>query len=254
MTVGHVVCCGPRRSGSSLAHNLVVDILQESGLFATWRPVKAHLPQAESHRATEGSPRRYVYVARDLRDLIVSDISLHGLPNTFPRTAAMAVVPESVRAWRHWRTQEPRFHTTYRELVADLPGHVAALARFLEADLNPDQVHAIANRHDRKRVEARVAAFYEARPAAAATDIVGDVGFRKGHFQGGAVGKWRDHLSTWQVAFIEYHGGAWLEANGFDLSQPRWRRLAAALAGAPFWAAGRIVTKVKLATGQIHAW
>ena len=111
----------------------------------------------------------------------------------------------------------------------------------------------IAARHARNRVEAKVAAHYEGTGAPAA-EIDSEVGFRRGHFQGGATGKWRDHLSPWQVAFIEYHGGRWLEAHGFALSRPRWQRLAAAVAGAPFWAAGRVVTRFKLATGRAQAW
>lgn len=254
VTAGHVVCCGPRRSGSSLVHNLVSDILDEAGLSESWQPVKAHLPAAESYRRTEGAPRRFVYVARDLRDVVVSDVTLHDLPNTFPRVAAMAVVPESVRAWEHWRVQQPLHQLAYDDLQTDLPGQIAALAKFLGAELSPEAVADIAARHGRDRVEARVAAHYQDRPTAAPTDIESAIGFRKGHFQGGATGKWRDQLSSWQVAFIEFHGGAWLEANGFSLFQPRWRRLAAAVAGAPFWAAGRVVTKAKLALGRSRAW
>lgn len=229
--------------------NLVADILDVSELADRWRVVKSHHPTAPAYLATEGSPRKYIYVARDLRDVMVSDMTLHNLKSSFPRLAAMAVLPMSLKSYEFWVRQDDLYRTTYDALTSDLAGETARVAGFLGADLQPDQVAAIAESHASEKVAQEVASHYSDRPVSSATDIDSRIGFRKGHFQGGETGKWMRSLSPLQVAFIEFHARSWLVDNGFTLSQPRLLRLAAGLLGAPFRIAGRIVTKAKLATG-----
>lgn len=231
-------------------HNIIHDILVASGLDESHHVVKAHHPGSPNYRAARGLPCRLVYVARDLRDVVVSDMTLHGLSNTFPRLAAMSVLPESLRSYRYWSAQPDLHKSDYDSLVGDLPGEVEAVAGFLGAELSRSQIATIAASHAEQRVRSEVASHYAAKPSSRATDIDSEVGFRKGHFQGGRTGKWRDTLSPLQVAFIEHHAQTWLLDNGFSLSQPRWRRLAAAVLGAPFMLAGRVVVKTKLAIGR----
>ncbi len=250
MDIEYVVCCAPRRSGSSLVHNIVEDILESSGLSESHQVLKAHHPTAPAYLAVRELPCRYVYVARDIRDVIVSDITLHDLSNTFPRVAAMSVLPESLRSYRYWNQKDDLYKTTYDSLLADLPGHVKALADFLGADLTDAQAEEIAARHSERKVRSEVASHYAKKPTAQATDIDSEVGFRKGHFQGGKTGKWMEELSPLQIAFIEFYGRSWLLDNRFSLSQSKGRRLLAGILGAPFMLAGRIVVKAKLALGQ----
>ena len=254
MDVTYVVCCAPRRSGSSLMRNLIGDIIKTSGLDTNHQVFKAHHPTARAYVAAKDLPCKYVYVARDLRDVMVSDVTLHGLPNTFPRIASMSVLPTSLRSYRYWNSKSPLYKTTYDSLIGDLRGEVENVARFLGAELTDVQMDAIADRHSEHKVRSKVASHYAKKPMSQATDIDTEVGLRKGHFQGGETGKWMDALSPMQIAFVEFYGGSWLLDRGFSLSQTRRRRLAAGIIGAPFKFAGSVVVRIKLAVGraQMH--
>jgi hypothetical protein len=234
--------------------NLIADVLESSGLSDHHHVLKAHHPTAPVYLEIKDSPCRYIYVARDIRDVIVSDMTLHDLANTFPRVAAMAVMPEALRSYKYWNAQADLYKTTYDSLIGDLAGHARGVADFLGADLTTQQAEEIAARHSEKKVRNQVASHYAQDPSAKATDIDSDVGFRKGHFQGGKTGKWMESLSPLQIAFIEFHSRSWLLDNGFTLSQSRGRRLAAGVLGAPFMLAGRIVVKIKRTLGLIEVY
>ena len=231
-------------------HNIVVDVLETGGLGSQVEVVKAHHPASSKYLKTEGSRRKHVYVARDVRDTIVSDITLYDLPNSFARTAAMSLLPESLRSYRFWRRQ-PDFHTTtYDRLIGDLAGQTKDVAAFLGVDISDRQAEEIAERHSARKVKRKVVAHYAANPEARSVEIDSDIGFRERHFQGGETGKWARNLSSWQVAFIEFHARSWLREHGFKLSQPRYRQIIAAIMGAPFMLAGRAVIRAKLLTGR----
>jgi hypothetical protein len=231
-------------------HNIVVDVLETGGLGSQVEVVKAHHPTSPKYLRTEGSRRKYVYVARDFRDTIVSDITLYDLPNSFPRTAAMSLLPEALRSYKFWRRQPEFYQTTYDALIGDIAGHAAEVAEFLGVDISDAEAEQIAERHSAKNVQHKVAAHYAAKPEAQAVEIDSEIGFRPGHFQGGETGKWARSLSPWQVAFIEFHARSWLLEHGFELSQPRYRQILAGLVGAPFMLAGRAVVKTKLLLGR----
>ena len=252
--VDYVVCCAPRRSGSSLMHNVIVDVLATTNFSSSVQVVKAHHPTSANYLKTEGTRRRHVYVARDFRDTIVSDITLYELPNRFWRTASMSVLPESLRSYRYWRRQPHFYTTTYDALTGDLAARALEVAEFLGAELTEEDAEEIAERHSANKVQAEVEAHYAKSPVAQQADIDSKIGFRQGHFQGGETGKWQRVLSPWQVAFIEFHARSWLEENGFRLSQSRPRQWLAAVAGAPFMLAGWLVVRTKLALGrtQVH--
>ena len=230
--------------------NVIRDVIETSGLAGRYEVIKAHDPAAPAYVAIKERCRKFVYVARDVRDVIVSDMTLYGLPITFPRVATMALLPALLKSYRYWMSREELYKTSYDALVSDLPRHVREIALFLGAEITDEQATAIADRHRKEKVSQEVASHFRKKPTGEKWEFDNAIGFREGHFQGGETGKWTKFLSPWQVAFIEFHAQPWLLENGFAISQSQLRRAVAGVIGAPFLVIGQIVYHIKLSLGR----
>ena len=94
-----------------------------------------------------------------------------------------------------------------------------------------------------EKITQEVAAYYGQQVGLESTDTHAEVGLRKGHFEGGRTGKWMTSLSPLQIALIEFQSLHWLVDNGFSVSQPTAKRLAAALLGAPAMLTSRMLSQ-----------
>lgn len=168
-----IVCCGMPRSASTLQFNIAWKVAEAAriGRREEWRSapnwdkarselgemaesdvshvIKSHQPPDSIIRLAETTDRvRFIYVHRDIRDVVVS------MKVRFQYTLSRAIqrISESIELER-WLTRNPAGSVLvqdYETLLTALPTAVQEVSQFLNADLNAEEIGEISGQLDIK--------------------------------------------------------------------------------------------------------
>lgn len=149
--------------------------------------VKTHLGPTPSLRllmATGAAKATYIY--RDPRDVVLSALDHgervreEGKPNELAELhnveEAVTYVKQLLAGWEAWTKTRNTLVVRYEDLVADTPGALNDLARFLALDVSEQAIENVAARYQKGK-----------------QDVVTQ---QKLHFNKGIVGRFRDTMSS----------------------------------------------------------
>lgn len=192
------------------------------------RVFKSHL----TYRRIPKGPCRYIYVARDGRDVAVSFYHFYrshmGYKGTFDAFFAKFLDGDvSYGSWlRHvegwWaRRDDPNvLFLRYEDLVNDLAGSLDRIAGFCGLDVDPERLPGILERCGFAFMKAHEGRFDPLM------GMLWERGSRPdAHLRGGQAGGWKDHLSPEQQAQFDRALGRRLERRGIAFDTPGGRAL-----------------------------
>ena len=227
----YVICCGIRRSGSTLNYKLVRAIIEESGVREDYRTVKTHRPTEEVKWILHHHPCKVVFTYRDLRDVVSSDRNLFRLPRSFVRLAMMHVVSDSIKDSIYWGTLSDVLFERYESFSRDLEGAVHRLAHYLSIELSENKIKNIAATHEINVQKALIGLRHSEDRSMNGFDPA--LGYFKEHIRQGEIGRWKEDLSRLETAWIESVGCEWLRDRGYVLITGRYERMIARALGTP---------------------
>ena len=184
------------------------------------RVLKSHL----SYRRIPKGPCRYIYVARDGKDVAVSYYHFYRshmeytgtLDEFLERFIAGEVSYGSwrrhVEGWRAHRSDPNVLFLNYEDLVRDLAGTLRQIACFCERDVTPEHFDTIMERCSFGFMKAHESQFDPLM------GMMWERGARpNAHLRNGQAGSWKDHLSPAQTARLDRAFGRRLQGqwNGF---------------------------------------
>lgn len=236
-----IFCGGMTRAGSTLQFQLAAHLVERAGLGARvewappedfpslkekyvgqpgWKVWKTHSCTDDVVAEFRANNARGVYIFRDVRDVIVSQMRKHEL--SFDAVSEQGILSAILDNFGRWTTVGGVLVSCYEDMVEDVPEEVARIAAHLEIAVSPEETEQIASQYTVERQRNRIR---EAKTAGSLrrTEDGGGVydpvsNLHLDHFFSGQSGEWRSALAPEQVALIEDRAGDWLVANGYQLS------------------------------------
>ena len=212
MTPKHVICCGMRRSGSTLQYHVARSIL--AAAQADCRLVKAHRLADEQRKLLADDNTRCLYIYRDIRDVIVSELNLHRLPFTFGNVCGAEILDDALRTCKEWMTVPDIYTARYEEVMADMRSEVSRIAAYLKCHIRPEDIDSIAAEHSIERTKQNLCG----RPDADNLVLDNKTLLFNRHINSGASGQYREVMSPLQIKWIETLCYEWLVARGYPVS------------------------------------
>ena len=212
----YVICCGMRRSGSTLQYQLAKAILAAARVDC---PVlKTHRMTAEQKRWITAGDAKCLYIYRDIRDVVVSQLNLNRWAFSFVNVCGSEIIGEGLQAYREWMKVKDIYISRYEVVVANLKDEVSRMAAYLECDLGVEDIAQIAAENSIETMRARL------RKNAEDDALVLDRNthlFNR-HIHSGQAGQYRTALSALQIKWIEILSYDWLVSKGYPVSISRW--------------------------------
>jgi hypothetical protein len=241
-----VVCCGNRRSGSTLQYQIAAYLALSQGsndikgygvhkrldLIARLASADGAVVVVKEHDFSEHllslKDPRFIYSYRDVRDAIVSlyqkggnespsDDRLDGDWGRKTRENLETMLSND----ESWRKVPGILISRYEELKADIGGEVRRIAQHVGIEVTDAWVSGIVSRLSMERQEEYIRSFdFDTKGKGIEVDRY-DPGtqLHKKHLNGGETGKWRRSLSPERIEFIESIAGEWLVRNGYPLAK-----------------------------------
>jgi hypothetical protein len=190
------------------------------------RVFKSHL----TYRRIPKGPCKYLYVARDGKDVAVSYYHFHrshmDYQGTFDEFFAKFLAGElsygswlrHVEGWWAHRADGNVLFLHYEDMVHDLPGSLRRIARFCELDVEPERFDSIVDRCGFAFMKAHESQFDPL------LGIMWERGARPTtHLRIGRPGGWKERLSPEQEAEFDRAFGRRLERRGIGLATTTMR-------------------------------
>jgi hypothetical protein len=196
---------------------------QDLSVLSGPRVFKSHL----TYRRIPKGPCKYLYVARDGKDVAVSYYHFYrshmGYKGNFDEFFEMFLDGDvsygpwlrHVEGWWAHRTDPNVLFLRYEDLVHDLAGSLRRIADFCDLDVAPERFPGILERCGFAFMKAHEAQF---------DPLLGTLwerGTRRdAHLRAGRAGGWKEHFSPEQEARFDRALGRQLERQGIDLGIP----------------------------------
>ena len=243
-----VICCGMKRSGSTLQYQLAVSILERTGKgrgLGDLRNVDCQeLHQANttgeiqvlkvhkfSHlkgieKAFEKGHAVGLYVYRDLRDVAVSLMNLRHL--SFDQLIRRREIPDNLRAFDQF-TALPRMHISrYEDMVNNLSTEALKIANHLGIELSDQEAESIAQEYSLTQQKARIDQWKQ-QVGINNKERNPNTLLHQNHIKSGRCQQWKTALLPLQISYLENLTGKWLVDHNYGLSQPLYLRLVSRL-------------------------
>jgi len=236
-----IFCCGMQRSGSTLQFQITAQLVEAAGLgkrvewvkpelFGKLR--KAHATEPgwkvfKMHVCTEKMAKEFhrqnamgIYVYRDLRDVMVSMMRKYDM--AFDALLDRGFVDDCLLQYQRWTSLPRVLVSKYETMMADLASEVERIAAHLGIALGAEQYRQIATEHgieqQRQRIEHAKNSSNLRRGVVDSVRFDPHTNLHTNHIHEGEIGGWKKALAHEQIARLEYKGGAWLRAHGYELS------------------------------------
>lgn len=243
-----VICCGMKRSGSTLQYQLAVSILERRGKgrgLGDLRNVDCQeLHQANttgeiqvlkvhklSHlkgieKAFEEGYAVGLYVYRDLRDVAVSLMNLRQL--SFDQLIHRREIPDNLRAFEQF-TSLPKMHISrYEDIVNNLSTEVLNIANHLGIELSKEEAESIAQKYSLTQQKARIEKWKQ-QAGSNNKERNPNTLLHQNHIKSGKSQQWKNALAPLEISYLENLTGKWLVKHNYPLSQPLYLRLVSRL-------------------------
>jgi hypothetical protein len=228
-----VLCCGMRRSGSTLQYQVIAELIERNGLgrrigFADQQSVswalqearatsgfaviKTHEPWVEFDHAIARGNLRLFYTFRDLRAVALSNMRKWQMP--FAEViASNGLLDEVVSAARRFLSLPGVCVSRYEDIVASLAGEIRKWGNALGLPLTPQETEDLAAEFSPAAQRARIDKLTTLKPGEYDRGSL----LHPGHIIDGSVDSWKTALEGWQIREIEDRFGEWLVSNGYAL-------------------------------------
>jgi len=242
-----VICCGMRRSGSTLQTKLVKEIISYGKTNESYKILKRHDLTQGLRNLIAQSPTKLIYSYRDIRDVVVSEIRVYQMGNSFIRTACMGVVADMVQEYKNWNSYQDILVSRYEHFAFHIDEEVRRIADFLGITLKNEDVTAIAGKYSKEQ-QAEVCNAIQA-PSDKGVFMDMNLGYLKNHIGSGETEQWRSALNPSQLAFIEYVTYDWLVQMQYPISQPASYRYFFGMIGMVFMKGSQLYRWLKKSLG-----
>jgi len=243
-----IFCCGMNRGGSTLQYQIVAKIIESNniGIALGWigipnpetlttldniarrrdkyAVVKCHQYATEAGAYIELGKAKGVYIYRDIRDVVVS--MGHKFFDSIDSAIENNCVSNSLNDFYGWSALRGVYTSQYEEVILDLASEVKSIASFLELELQPSQITAIAQSLNLDRQKEKIASFNyqvdgidnsdEEKNIQDYYDPVSQL--HNQHIRSGKHGQWQTELTSEQLSYIEHHAFSWLVDRQYSLS------------------------------------
>lgn len=238
-----VICCGMLRSGSTLQYQIAVELLQRADRgegIGEVRHVhcreldartdgKTHAVKVHKRALLPGAPDALqagyatgLYISRDIRDVAVSLMNMRQV--SFEQLMFRGgEVEQALRDYQAWTALPGMLMSKYETMMADLQGEVQRIAQHLDIEISDTEAAAIAHTYSLDRQQRRIQN-WKSDPEYDAAQHDPNTLLHHNHIRSGKSQQWRTALTPMQIAYLESVAGNWLRSQGYELSQPAWKR------------------------------
>ena len=231
-----IVCCGMKRSGSTLQYQLTshlvestgrgvrvgwsekfTDTLAAHGQVQGWKVYKNHNYAPEIAAEFNAGRAKGIYIYRDLRDVFVS--FMHKQDASFERLWQRDILREIVANDEKWMTLPDMLVSRYEVMMQDVPDEVTRIASHLGLHVTPEYAQSVADEYSVERQTERIGSFKDAQVLDHKIAFDKHSLLHDNHISEakGQVSQWRTVLTPAQTALIEERYGAWLVAHNYAL-------------------------------------
>lgn len=236
-----IFCCGMQRSGSTVHYQITKEIVEsqnvgqglgwvEIGQFQQMYDsnknqdrifvVKTHQYIDLASELLQQEQAKAIYIYRDMRDNVVSMMNKRKV--SFWRVAVFSeFIPTNLNAYYSWSNANNMLISKYEDMVQDLIGEVTKIARFLEIELNEEEVVRIAQKYSINKQKERVSSFDYGREGIQSGYVTYESNtlLHSDHIYSGEIDQWRHELSPIQAGVVECLAYDFLVTRGYSISQ-----------------------------------
>ncbi|XP_069681095.1 luciferin sulfotransferase-like [Periplaneta americana] len=218
---------GCRDPPAERAQLKIGDTIQDVEILNSPRCIKSHLPLRLLPKQMWTIKPKIIYVARDPKDVVVSWYHHHRLLNGYTGSCEEFVeafiegIVEYGPFWEHvlefWKLrEEPNvLFNTYEDMKKDLPGVVQRTAKFLNCELNAEQLEKLCEHLSFESMKNNPAVVnQEDLNLRKHKDVIGDV---QPMVRKGKVGGWKEEISPYLAQKITRWTEEKLKDSGYQI-------------------------------------
>ncbi len=233
-----VICCGMRRSASTLQYQIVDEILKlkklgfgigyfEPGQICSefskidsvqFVAAKTHDYFNEAKELNESGKLKVIFSYRDIRDIIVS--SMYKWYNgKFENTYNENYISILKKSYSNWITLNDIYKNSYEEIIANLELEVSSIASYLKIKLTNSEIKRIANDLNLESQKKRIMNMNFSKEGVKTKFGTYDplTQLHSNHIRSGKQQQWKIDLSNYQVALIQRDWKEWLLENKYTI-------------------------------------
>ena len=231
-----IFCCGMPRSGSTLQFQITAKLVEDAGLgkriewcehfdfpkirekymdYSGWKVFKVHIPTDEMLAEFRKQNAMGVYIFRDLRDSMASNIRKKKIESD-PDTRKKLIKRWStnwVQYYNTWAGFSQVLVSKYEQVVSNLAGEVQRIAGHLGIPLKESETIKIGSEFTLNKQRERIEALNKDNVSCDPHSLL-----HMNHIHSGEIGGWENFLTHEEVLLIEGTATSWLLKNGYPLS------------------------------------
>lgn len=240
-----IFCCGMPRSGSTLQFQLTAKLVEDAGLgkriewcrpahfpeirdkyakYKKWKVFKSHVPTEEMMVEFSKKNAKGVYIFRDIRDAIVSNLRKKSIE--FDQILRKKFISRWIKEWVEYYNKWlifPEVHVSkYENVVSDLAGEVRRIAEHLDISLSEEKCVCFAKEYELDKQRLRIEKFKKTvtPEKISSNEVIFDPHnmLHIDHIQSGKIGVWKQVLTRKEIKMIESNTKKWLQKNDYKLS------------------------------------
>lgn len=234
-----ILCCGMRRSASTLQYNIVSNLLEISnngislGFYENdviedaikehlndkgYVAIKTHLFSPMAYDLYKQNRLKIVFSIRDIRDIFVS--SMHKWYNgKFWHTYNPTYNKQLMKDYGDWTQFNNRHQKRYEDIVTDLEREILDIADYLNINIDRKLAIELADKLTFKNIkkELRNIDFQKEGVRIPAGIYDKKTLLHKDHLHSGKTEQWREELSSYEIATIQREWKSWLIDNNYPI-------------------------------------
>jgi hypothetical protein len=246
VTAMWIFCCGMPRSASTLQFQIVSKLVEEARKgqriewaehydfpkirakyreYQGWKVFKVHIPTEEILSEFDRNNAKGIYIYRDIRDAVVSNIRRLGIESNMPKRKEM--IGKWCKKWIKYHNQWTAFPQTmvsrYETTVGDIFHEVQRIAAHLDISLTHAECRQIADEFSLEKQVRRIEKMKnESLPKLGdrnETVIDPHSLLHSNHIYSGKNGQWKDFLSPDELNAVNNLITPWLKKKGYPIKK-----------------------------------
>jgi hypothetical protein len=231
-----ILCCGMRRSGSTVQYQVIAELVERNGLgrrigFPDEQSIssilqearatkglaviKTHEPLVEFEQAMRQGKARLFYTFRDLRAVALSNMRKWQMPFA-DVIAPGGLLDNVVSSSLKFRAFPGVCVSRYEDIASSLAGEIKKWGLALGLSMTIEWAEELAAEFSPDAQRARIDKITTLKPGEYDRRSL----LHHGHIIDGSLDGWKTELKDWQIREIENRFADWLLSNGYELTFP----------------------------------